>query len=103
VASTRRSVQQYPVADREAFMALEAEFAEMERRREDWPSGRRYRPVSGREPVHTLIWEHEFATLVEAHEALARMAGDPGHDDLFRRQAPYITSSCAEIYETLDL
>lgn len=103
MASILRFVQQYSVADREAFMGLEAEFAAMERRRSDWPRGRRYQPVSGREPTHTLIWEHEFATLAEAHEALARMSSDPGHEELFRRQAPYITSSYAEIFETLDL
>jgi len=103
VASILRFVQQYSVADREAFMGLEAEFAAMERGRGDWPRGRRYQPVSGRQPTHTLIWEHEFATLAEAHEALARMGGDSEHEARFRRQAPYITSSHTEIFETLEL
>jgi hypothetical protein len=97
-----RFVQRYPVADRESFMALEAEFAAMERRRSDWPKGRRYQPYAGREPTHTFIWEREFPTLAEAQEALQRIGSDPEHEELFRRQAPYITRAHTEIFETLE-
>lgn len=97
-----RFVQEYAVADRERFMEIEAQFAAMERRRNDWPRGRRSRPHAGREPTHTLIWEHEFPTLAAAQEALQRIERDPEHEELFRRQAPYIARAYTEILETLE-
>jgi hypothetical protein len=97
-----RFVQQYSATNREAFMALEAMFAGMERRRKDWPQGRRYQPLSGREPTNTLVWECEFPTLAEAQDALKRMGSDPEHEQLFRQQAPYITQNYTEIYEILE-
>lgn len=97
-----RFVQGYAVADRERFMALEEEFAAMEERREDWPKGRRYQAYAAREPTNALIWEHEFSTLAEAEEALQRIGTDPEHEELFRRQAPYITRAHTEIFETLE-
>jgi len=98
-----RFVQEYAPAERETFMALEARFAEMERRRPEWPSGRRSQPYAGALPTHTLIWEHEFATLHEAQDALALIGSDPEHEELFRQQAPTITRARTEIYETLEL
>jgi hypothetical protein len=103
MAFVLRFVQEYAVARRAAFMELEARFAEMERRRDDWPSGRRSQPYAGGLPTNTLIWEHEFPTLAEAEAALARIAGDAEHEELFRVQAPTITSTRTEIYETLEL
>ena len=98
-----RFVQEYAVGDREAFMALEARFAEMERRREDWPTGRRLQTHAGTEPTNALIWEATFDTLGEAHEALARIEADPEHAELFQQQAPFITRARTEILEVLDL
>ena len=98
-----RFVQRYRQADREAFMKLEAEFCAMEKRRPDWPQGRRRQPYAGREPVNTSIWESEFATLAEVQQALARMATDPEHDALFRQQVPYMTECYTEIDEVLEL
>lgn len=103
MAFVLRFVQEYRVSDRDTFMDLEARFAEMERRREDWPTGRRLQPYAGGLPTHTLIWEHEFASLAEAHDALALIDGDREHADLFRQQAPTIVSARTEIYETLEL
>ena len=98
-----RFVQEYRVGDRDTFMDLEARFAEMERRREDWPTGRRFQPFAGDLPTHTLIWEHEFASLAEAQAAIALIDGDREHADLFSQQAPTIVSARTEIYETLEL
>jgi hypothetical protein len=98
-----RFVQEYAVGDRDAFLELEARFAEMERRRPDWPQGRRTQPYAGAEPTNALVWEAPFPTLADALAALERIAGDEEHEALFREQAPLITRARTEIYETLDL
>ena len=98
-----RFVQEFAVAERDAFMALEMRFAETERRQPDRPSGRRSQPYAGGLPTNTLIWEHEFSTLTEAQDALAMIEGDPEHEELFRQQAPFITRARTEIYQTLEL
>jgi hypothetical protein len=98
-----RFVQEYAVAERERFMELEARFAEMERRRDDWPTGRRLQVHAGADPTNALIWECAFDTLAELHAALERIEADPEHDELFAQQAPCITRARTEIYETLDL
>ena len=51
MAFVLRFVQEYRVADRDTFMDLEARFAEMERRHEDWPIGRRLQPYAGDLPT----------------------------------------------------
>ena len=97
-----RFVQRYAVADRARFMALEAQFAALERRRPDLPQGRRSQPYAGREPSCTLIWECEFPTLAAVHDALARLSADPEHEALFQQQASYMAEAFTEIYEVLD-
>ena len=97
-----RFVQEYAPADRDAFLELEARFAEMERRRDDWPSGVRMQPYAGSEPTHALVWESSFATLAEALEAIGRIESDAEHEALFREQAPLITRARTEIYEVLE-
>lgn len=98
-----RFVQGYAVGDRDAFLELEARFAEMERERPDWPQGRRMQPYAGAEPTNSIVWEAEFPTLADALGALDRIAADEEHEALFREQAPLMTTSRTEIYETLDL
>jgi hypothetical protein len=98
-----RTVQEYPVGDREPFMELEARFAEMERRRTDWPQGRRLQVFAGGEPTNALIWESTFPTLEAALAALDLIATDDEHAALFRQQAPLITRARTEIYETVVL
>ena len=92
-----RFVQEYAVAERDGFMELEAAFAEMERRRDGWPKGRRSQPYAGGTPTHTLVWEHEFPSLAAAEEGLALIEGDPEHEELFRRQSRFMTSTRTEI------
>jgi hypothetical protein len=98
-----RFVQRYRAADEAAFMALERQFAALERRKRGFPRGRRLRPHSGRESVHTLIWECEFPSLEAAERARARMDGDPDHARLLRRQIRYFLEAYAEVYEVLEL
>jgi hypothetical protein len=97
-----RFVQRFRAGDEAAFMALEAQFAALERRK-GWPRGRRSRPFAGREPANTLVWECELPTLAAANDAVARMARDPDHASLLKRQIPYFLEAWTEIYEVLDL
>jgi len=97
-----RFVQRFRPEHREAFMKLEAKFAELERRRPDFPKGWRMQPYAGREPTNTLIWQFQFATLSDAQEGLARMEADPEHKRLFEAQVPYFAEAYTEIYEVLD-
>jgi hypothetical protein len=101
MAYVLRFVQRFRAKDEAAFMALEARFAELERRK-GWPEGRRSRPFAGREPANTLIWECELATLEEVNRALATLARDPDHARLLKRQIPYFLEAWTEVYEVLD-
>jgi hypothetical protein len=102
MAYVLRFVQRFSAADEAAFMALEAQFAALERKK-GWPRGRRSRPLAGRDPVHTLIWECEMGTLAAVNEALARLGADPDHARLLKRQIPFFLEAWTEIYEVLDL
>ena len=98
-----RFVQRFRPADEKAFMALEAKFAALERRKRGLPRGRRLRPYAGREPSHTLIWESAFETLEAAQRALDRLEADPDHEKLLKRQIPYFLDAYTEIHEVLEL
>ena len=102
MAYVLRFVQHYLPEQRAAFMKLEAKFAAMEQRRNDFPRGRRSQPYAGREPLQTLIWECEFPSLAEAQAALSKIESDAEHEALFREQVPYMTETYTEINEILD-
>lgn|GEM_PF-2296210 len=59
---TMRILQQFDVRHEADFMELERKFAELERRRPDYPKGRRLQPISATMPCNTFIWECEFPT-----------------------------------------
>jgi hypothetical protein len=101
MAYVLRFVQRFRPADERAFMALEKQFAALERRKRGFPKGRRSRPYAGREPGHTLIWECEFPSLDEAQRALALLSSDPDHERLLQRQLPYFLDAWTEIHELL--
>lgn len=101
MAYVLRFVQRFRAADEAAFMALEAQFAALERRK-GWPQGRRRRPFAGREPANTLVWECELPTLAAVNEAVARMGADPDHARLLKRQIPFFLEAWTEIDEVLD-
>ena len=103
MAHILRFVQRFRIAGEKAFLELEKRFAELEREYPSLPKGKRMRPVSGREPVHTLVWECEFASLAELHQALEMLAKSGEHSRLFEQQAPLMLESYTEIYEVLDL
>lgn len=97
-----RFVQRFRAADEKAFMALEAEFAALERRHPDFPRGRRTRPYAGRDPNHTLFWECEFPTLDAAQRGLDRITSAPEHAALLEKQIPYFLEAWTEIHEVLE-
>jgi hypothetical protein len=100
VAYVLRFVQRFRAEDESAFMALEARFAALERRK-GWPRGRRSRPFAGREPGNTLIWECELPTLGAVNDAVRTMGKDPGHARLLKRQIPFFLEAWTEVHEVL--
>ena len=96
-----RFVQRFRADGEAAFMALEARFAALERRK-GWPRGRRSRPFAGREPSNTLVWECELPTLAAVNETVATLGRDADHARLLKRQIPFFLESWTEVYEVLD-
>jgi hypothetical protein len=103
MAFVLRFVQRFRIADEKQFLELEKRFAELERQHPSLPKGRRMRPLSGRDPGHTLSWESEFDSLPALHQALDALAQSGEHSRLFEQQAPMMLESYTEIYELLDL
>jgi hypothetical protein len=99
---TVRVLQQYNVKFEKEFMELEKKFAELEVRRPDFKKGKRLKPISAIEPCNTLIWEGEFPDLEAAKKWLDFLGGDPEHEELFVRQAPYFKQVKIEFYENLE-
>ena len=101
MAYVLRFVQRFRAKDEAVFMALERRFADLERRK-GWPRGRRSRPVAGREPGNTLVWECELETLEDVNRTLATLGRDPDHARLLKRQIPCFLEAWTEVYEVLD-
>lgn len=93
-----RFVQVFKQANADEYMALEKQFAELESRYPEFPKGRRFVPIAGRDASNTLIWECDFPSLEEVYKAQAFFLTDKRHDDLFRKQAGFITCTYTEIY-----
>jgi hypothetical protein len=98
-----RLVQRYESSAAGAFLKLESEFKDLERRSPQFPQGKRYQLLSEGESTNTLVWEGEFASLDEVQNALSKMADDPIHTALFEKQRPYIIDMRTEIYKVLHL
>mgnify|MGYP001314958262 CR=1 FL=1 len=97
-----RFVQKFDPSSRAAFLELERQFAALEREAPEFPKGRRYVPLAGRDPGNAIVWECEFATLAALGEALALLERDERHERLYRQQAPYFQEVYTEIYETFE-
>ena len=98
-----RFVQHFKLADEQAFLTFERQFAELERTHAGFPKGRRLQPLSGREPRHTLIWECEMPSWAAVNEALTTFAASAEHDRLLQQAAPTMIDSYTEIYEVLEM
>jgi hypothetical protein len=94
-----RFVQRFKQEKAKEYLELEKQFAKMEEQYPEFPKGKRYLPVSGREPSNTLVWECDFDTLKEAQDALSFLMNDNRHEDLFNVQAEYILGTYTEIYK----
>lgn len=94
-----RIIQQFEPSKEGEFFALEREFAALEQRRSDYPKGIRYKPVASALPSNTLIWECGFESLDKAHQTLKFLGGDPDHQALAEKQAPFFKDVRIEFLE----
>ena len=97
-----RFVQHFRQEYAKEYLELEKLFVDLEAKSKDFPKGRRYLPVTGKEASNTLIWESEFDTLKGAQDALALILSDNRHEQLFQKQVPYILDTYTEIYKPFD-
>jgi hypothetical protein len=97
-----RIIQQFDPCHEPEFMALEQKFDELEKKRPDFPRGKRMQPISGGEPGNTLIWQYEFPDIETAYKTLNFFSGDESHEILFRQQVAYLKEVRIEFYRTLD-
>ena len=96
-----RFVQKIDQSKKNEFLAIEQKFAALEKANLHMPQGRRYLPVTGKEPTNTLIWECEFETLEDVTTQLQAIYDNPEHEVLLQQQIPFMQDSYAEIYEEL--
>jgi hypothetical protein len=97
-----RILQQFDPVHEKEFMALERQFADLERSRPDFPKGKRLQPLSGGEPCNTLIWQCEFPDIQAAVKTLAFFDGDSAHEALLRQQILFFKQVKIEFSTTLD-
>lgn len=97
-----RFVQHFRQEHAKEYLELEKSFVELESKATDFPKGKRYIPVTGKEASNTLIWESDFETLKEAQDALALILTDNRHEELFQKQVPFILNTYTEIYRPFD-
>ena len=98
-----RIVQQYDIRREKQWMDLEKKFAALEKKRPDFPKGRRLKPISGPYACNTLIWECEFPSLDAAKQVLDFFAGDAGHEALLKKQLPLFEQAKIEFYDKLEM
>lgn len=97
-----RIIQQFDPCNEQEFMALEKKFDALEKKRPDYPKGKRMQPISAHEPVNTLIWQFEFPDIETAHKTLDFFSGDEEHERLFKQQSPFMKQVKIEFYKSLD-
>jgi len=102
MAVIMRIIQQFDPSCEKEFMDLEKQFAALEKKRPDFPTGKRLQPISAGEPVNALIWQHEFENIESAYMTLDFFGGDREHEDLFSKQAGYIKQVKIEFFRVLD-
>jgi hypothetical protein len=99
---TMRIMQQFDATKEKEFMELEKKFAQLERKRKDYPKGKRLQPISANEPCNTLIWQCDFPDIESAYKVLDFFSGDKDHEALLEKQLPYFRSVRIEFYKNLD-
>ena len=96
-----RFVQKIDQSKKNEFLEVERMFMAFEQANPHMPQGRRFLPVTGKEPTNTLIWECEFDTLEAVTAQLQAIYDNPEHEILLQQQIPFMQDSYAEIYEVL--
>lgn len=97
-----RIIQKFDTYNEQEFMALEELFEALEKKRSDYPEGKRMQPISAGEPLNSLIWQCEFPDIQTAYETLDFFSGDAEHEELFKLQSPLIKQVKIEFYKSLD-
>lgn len=98
-----RFVQHFKQEYVKEYLAMEKDFEKLEAEAPNFPKGRRYLPVTGREASNTLIWECDFDSLEAAQQALSTLMNDDRHEALFNQQSQYILKTYTEIYKPFDV
>ena len=96
-----RFVQKIHQAKKNEFLEIERKFITFEKANPHMPQGRRFLPVTGKEPTNTLIWECEFDSLEAVTTQLQAIYDNPEHEMLLEQQIPFMQDSYTEIYEML--
>jgi len=101
MAFKMRFVQTYDKCDSQAFLDLERNFIELEKKTPEMKCGRRFVCVIGREPTNTMIWEADYDSMEEAVRALEIIEGNSEHDELLSDQIKFMRDTYVEIYKEL--
>lgn len=97
-----RFVQRFVLAKTREFLEIEKQFAAFEEQYHEFPKGKRYLPLTGKEPANTLVWECDFETLEELHKTHQFLMTDNRHEDLFVVQSEFMLDAYTEIYKPYD-
>lgn len=97
-----RFVQKFVLAKAKEFLEVEKQFALFEGKYPEFPKGKRYLPLTGKEPANTLIWECDFETLEALYNTHQFLMNDNHHEDLFVVQAEFMLDAYTEIYKPYD-
>ncbi len=96
-----RFVQRFSQEGREQFLKIEKEFIKLEKENSAFPQGKRYLPITGKEPTNTLIWEAEFETLQTLNATFQTIISNDTHEQLLKEQIKFMQESYVEIYESI--
>ena len=69
------------------FFLIEDEFIALQKKRDDYPTGKRLVPVFGTDMSNQLIWEKECDTMEECFQVIETLHSHPEHLELVKKQA----------------
>jgi len=101
MAYKMRFVQYFNKSESQAFLDLERNFIELEKKTPEMKIGRRFVPVIGREPSNAMIWEADYDSMEEAVAALQIIENNSEHDELLDEQIKYMRDAYVEILREL--
>jgi len=101
MAYKMRFIQYFDKRDSRAFLDLERNFIELEKKTPEMKCGRRFVPVIGREPSNAMIWEADYDSMEEAAAALRIIEENAEHDELLDEQIKFMRDAYVEILKEL--